>query len=196
MKYKTDMIRFAAAVTLAGVLLTGCSKELPEQTTAPGQTQAQIQPTVQTQPTIAETEPQEVTETTVQRLELTVDSVEQEDQMMAVTTSYCVVRYPFAFSDLIRVAAENQENNAALLFSAYLDQTEYPMFRIDFDGTGGIPVGTLTLDDGTVVSVTAQIFQADEALEPDMLQTFYAAQESINDVLSSLTDMEGFVPVQ
>ena len=129
-------------------------------------------------------------------LELSLESIEQDAQTMAVKTSYCVLRYPFAFSDIIRVEVAEQMGRGALVFYANLNNTDWPMFSLSFDDAGGLPVGTLPLSDGTTVSVKAQIFETDEAMDPDMRQTFYAAQECINDVISSLTDTEGFVPVQ
>lgn len=196
MKYKNNFTKFAAALVLAGALLTGCGRELPEQTTAPAETQAQVQIPVQTQPSIGETQTPETVQTEPSPLELTLESIVEQDQMMVAVTSYCEVSYPFAFSDVIRVNAQAQPGRGVLTFCAYLDQKEYPMFCIAFDGAEGIPVGTLSLADGSTVSVTAEIFPGEESLDSDMLHTFYAAQESINDVLSSLMDAEGFVPAQ
>ena len=135
-------------------------------------------------------------QTTPPRLALSLESVEQDTQMVTVTTSYCVLRYPFAFSDIIRAEVADQAGRGELMFYANVNNTDCPMFSIGFDSAGGIPVGILPLSDGTTVSVTAQIFKADESMDPDILQTFYAAQECINDVISSLTDAEGFVPAQ
>lgn len=196
MKLRTDLIKFAAVVALAALLLTGCGRKLPEQTTAPTQTQEQILPTDQTQPPVVETTAPETTQTEPAPLKLTLESVEEKEQLMVVTTSYCVVRYPFAFSDIIQVEVVEYEGSETLMFRASLNGESYPMFCLMFDGVEGSPVGNLTLNDGSVVSVTAQIFPGDESLDSDMLHTFYAAQESINDVISSLMDSQWFVPAQ
>lgn len=168
----------AAVVALVVVLTVFLSGKAPEAQEQTGSIQSSASEEASSDPA----------QTRLPGLELTV---EQEGQMMVITTSYCVLKYPFAFSDVIRVTAENQ---AALLFCAWLNNTEYPMFSIVFDGNGGIPVGTLKLDDGTVVSVTAQLFEADEAMEPDMLKSFYAVQETINDIIQSLAENEHFTP--
>lgn len=196
MKMRTDLTKIAAAVTLAAVLLTGCGGKEPEQTTAPTETQEQIQSVVQTQPSEAETEATETVQTEPAPLVLTLESVEEAEQLMVVTTSYCVVSYPFAFSDIIRVAVEEYAGSEALMFRAYLNGEEYPMFCLVFDGSVGSPAGNLTLSDGSVVSVSVEIFPGEEFLDSDNLHTFYAAQESINDVISSLMDSQWFVPVQ
>lgn len=167
-----------ALLALIALLLTGCAQN-PQEQTSPD-TSA---PTGHT-----ETQPSDSG--------LTVESVEQEGELMVITTSYCVLKYPFAFSDLIRVTAENQEDQASLLFCAWLSNTEYPMYSLIFDGDEGVPVGQLTLEDGTTVSVTVQFFQADEDMEPDMQQSFYAVQETINDIIGSLADVEGFTAAQ
>lgn len=181
------MLCCLALAAIAVLALAGCSvDETPESTGLEGQTQ---QPQ-QTQPSGGEES------TPGSHLELRVESLEEVEDQVIVKTSYCEVRYPFAFSDVILVTAENQPESARLLFCASVNDAEYPMFSIIFGGTEGIPVGTLTLDDGTVLSVTAQVFAADESLEPDTLHTFYAAQETLNDVISSLMDVKGFVPAQ
>lgn len=169
----------AAVVALVVVLTVFLSGKTPEDQ----------EQTESIQSSASEDASSDPAQTRLPGLELTV---EQEGQMMVITTSYCVLKYPFAFSDVIRVTAENQADQAALLFCAWLNNTEYPMFSIVFDGNGGILVGTLKLDDGTVVSVTAQLFEADEAMEPDMLKSFYAVQETINDIIQSLAENEHF----
>ena len=183
----------AAAVIIVALAVFLSGKMTDQLETVPQKGQEQ---TVQTQPGAngdASTPPGQ---TYLPSRKLIVESVEQEDQMMVITTSYCVLKYPFAFSDMIRVMAAEQEDRAELLFCAYLNKAEYPLFSIIFDGAGGIDVGTLKLDDGTTVSVTAQIFEADTSIDPTMLTSFYAAQETINDVISSLYAVDGFVAVK
>ena len=183
----------SAAVVIALALILFLPGKTPDvQETLPQEEQEQ---TLQTQPA-DEDNAISPEQSEPSRLELTVESVEQEEQTMVITTSYCVLKYPFAFSDLIRVTAVEQDGLPALLFHAYLNGTEYPIFSIVFDGAEGIPVGTLELSDGTTVSVTAQLYEADGSLEQDMLRSFYAAQENFNDIINSLTDAEGFTPAQ
>lgn len=185
-------IAAVAVIALALILfLPGKTPDVQE--TLPQEAQEQ---TLQTQPASGEDNATVPEQTESSRLELTVESVEQEEQTMVITTSYCVLKYPFAFSDLIRVTAVEQDGLPALLFHAYLNGAEYPIFSIVFDGAEGIPVGTLELSDGTTVSVTAQLYEADGSLAQEMLGSFYAAQENFNDIISSLNDAEGFTPAQ
>ena len=133
-------------------------------------------------------------ETGDEQAALTVDTVEQDGDMMVVTTSYCTVKYPFAFSDIIQVEAVQHNGKDALMFQALLGDGVYSLFCFVFDGTEGVPVGTLTLEDGTEVMLMLEIFEASTAMEGSFLNTFYAAQETLNDVIGSLMEIEEFVP--
>ena len=116
--------------------------------------------------------------------------------MMVVSTSYCAVAYPFAFSDIIHVAVGQEDHQEALVFSAYLNETEYPVYSLIFGDAGEVPLGTLTMEDGTVCAITAQIFEVDSTIDADTLISIYAVQETVNDVIKSLNYVDGFVLTQ
>ena len=185
-KKKRVLLLWLAIMTAAAMALAGCSSD---KMTGDGSQKDQLQ---QTQSSGEEAG----VPTDPAGQGLILESVAQEEDRMVVTTSYGRLYFPFAFSDVIRVCTAEQTEPETLLFSAYLEETEYPLFSIVFGSAEGIPVGTLTPEDGTALSVTAHIFSADEGMEPGMQQTFYAAQESVNDVIGSLADIEGFVPAQ
>lgn len=129
-------------------------------------------------------------------LQLIDQTEDQKAQVVVISTSYGTVKYPFAFSDLIRVYAENQEDRAVLKFCAWLNNTEYPLYSLIFDGDEGFPVGELTRKDGTAISVTVQFFEADPAMDADEMQSFYAVQETVNDVIQSLAENKHFTAAQ
>ena len=53
--------------------------------------------------------------------ELLVQSVTEDGDTVLVETTYGTVRYPYAFSDILIVEAENFENYAVLEFGATID---------------------------------------------------------------------------
>lgn len=157
MRYRKSILRVAALLTLAALLLSGCFGD-------------------------------------PKSLRVKKQKENPDGQVVEITTSYCVVKYPIAFQDQIRVDAENQEDRAELKFSVLLNNAEYPLYSLIFGGNEGIPVGTLTRKDGTVVSVAILFCQADESLDMESLQSFYAVQETLNDVLQSLAENKQFTP--
>lgn len=177
----------AALLALMLVLLTGCGgKEAADET---------IQAPVTTAPVAA-------VETTVateapEKVQLAVDSIEEQGDMMIVNTPFCVLKYPFAFADLIQVEAMNSADTAELVFSAKLDLSSYRLFSIVFGGSGDILLGSMMLPDGEApVEVYATLYQIDETLSADFVNTFNAAQECFNDVMVSLMENEGFTPAE
>lgn len=178
----------AVAIVVAAAFFLGGEKpgEKPEETLP-------TSPTQQTEQTQATEEVPEQTQAPSMKL-LTVESTQQQGQTVVVTTSYCVVQYPFAFSDLIVITAVNQEDMAELNFGARLNGAEYPLFTVSFGGEG-IPLGTLTLEGALPqVPVSVQIHEIDPNLDEEYTSSFFAAQEIINDVLASLAENGNFTP--
>ena len=65
-------------------------------------------------------QPPATTESTPQQT-LEILSIVEDNEQVTVTTNVCVVKYPYAFSDLVRVEAVNTDEKTALLFAANLD---------------------------------------------------------------------------
>ena len=124
------------------------------------------------------------------------ESVEDGDAVV-VSTTYGSVRYPFAFSDLIHFVAENDADHAMLEFTADIDDVEAPLYTIVFNGQEGILLGSMSIPDSEEpVPVYAELHAPEEELEEGDLATFYAAQETFNDVVVSLGENEGFMPAE
>ena len=122
--------------------------------------------------------------------ELLVQSVTEQKDTVLVVTTYGTVKYPYAFSDLISVEAETFENHAVLEFGAMIDGTVHKLYTLIFNGEEGTMVGTLPVDGETYV-VTVQFHDA-SGIGDNSMVTFYAAQETFNDVVNSLSENEGF----
>lgn len=122
--------------------------------------------------------------------ELVIQSTTEQEDTVIVSTTYGTLRYPFAFSDIMVVEAKTFEDYAMLEFRAVIDDAEFMLYALYFNGKEGIPVGTLQVD-GNIYVITSQLYTEENISDDDMV-TFYAAQETCNDVLSSLAENQGF----
>ena len=144
-----------------------------------------------------QTQPSKEASTPAARPVLTVDSVAEQGDQMVVSSSYVTVQYPFAFSDLIKVTAVDTDERVQLEFKAVLEGKEYPMFALGFGGSEGTLLGTVDVDKTAMdVPVCLIFYSEDPDMDPGSRSSFYAAQESVNDVVASLTENEGFTPAQ
>lgn len=117
--------------------------------------------------------------------------VEQKEDIMVVTTGYCVVEYPFAFSEIIQVTLTATNTGAALEFTASIRGQTAPLYTLWLNTDQGIPYGTVTTN-GYSSSVHVETY-APTGLTEENLVTFNAAQETINEVLQSLERRNAFV---
>ena len=126
---------------------------------------------------------------------LIIKNVEEQGDMIVVNTSYCQVKYPYAFSDMIQVEAINSDEKTALLFTVLLNGQKANIYELTFGGEGVIPVGEITLTPGQApVSVYATFYEHDVGLSEELRIAFFAAQETFNDVATSLGENMNFVP--
>lgn len=123
--------------------------------------------------------------------EMVVQSVEEEGQWVLVSTSYFDFRYPFAFSDLTVLEAENEQDHVALVFHALLQDTPEPVFTLWINREIGIHAGTLSAH-GESYSVWVEVHEPREGLSANDVISFRAVQEILNDVLTSMVDSGAF----
>lgn len=117
--------------------------------------------------------------------EMIMYTVEEQGDKVCVTTSYGDFSYPYAFSDLIVIEPVTEENCVGLAFSAYIEGKCEPVYTLWINGSRGVSAGTLHLEDKSF-SVTIEMMDAREDLNADYLTTFYAVQETLNDVIQSM----------
>ena len=122
--------------------------------------------------------------------ELLVQNVTEENDTVLVETTYGTVRYPYAFSDILSVESENRGDHAVLEFNAAIDGETHKLYTLYFNSEEGMPVGILRIDNKTYV-VSAEFHDANGISDLNMA-TFYAAQETFNDVVNSLSENENF----
>ena len=129
--------------------------------------------------------------------ELTVGELTRQGEITVGKTSYLEFEYPYAFSDLIGVTAINDDHQTALAFYAKLDGLDRPLYTIWFNGSKGQNVGAFDLQDGEKpVLVTVVFHKPAEELNQDWRTTFYATQETVNDVLVSIQKDPHFVNIE
>lgn len=164
----------AAAVALC---LSACGDPAPEPVTEPAQTQSAVEETL---PAPEQTQPQTLLE---------ILSTREEGEYVQVSTTYGDFRYPFAFSEVVKI----QTASGSLEFCVRLQDTDVKLFTISFGGTGSIPLGMITLD-GEELPVSAELNQAPANLDDAGMQVFFAAQEIFNDVAVSFQENENVTP--
>lgn len=171
------VFRIAVSVMLAlsVLLIAGCKQKETVQTDPPQTNEG----TTMTEPT---NPPLEILET------------KEEDTDILVKTSYCVLKYPFAFSDMVKITVMQEDS---LLFAAIPGEEEVPAFALRFGVPAGIPVGTLQLPvNGESISVGIDLFTIPDSLAEEHHSSFYAVQEIINDLIASLEENAQFTPAE
>lgn len=155
--------------------------------------------TLPTEPTTAPTEPTEPTDPTEPtRKLLTIDRIEEVGDTVVVTTSYGQLKFPYAFTDMIKVEAINDDvlNSATLLFYLQINEKHCNLYAVTFGGEGSDPVGAMDLGEGLEpVLVYVNVYGQPSGLTDGERQAFIATQETFNDVMTSLQEGENFVPV-
>ncbi len=117
---------------------------------------------------------------------LSILSISENGEWITVKTSYITLRYPFAFSDIIEVEAFNEGTVSQLRFYSKMDGKRILNYIVHFNDNEGLPCGTLKLKQEIPVSV--EFKEAPKKLSKDWLSTFYAVQETFNDVLKSMEE--------
>ena len=123
---------------------------------------------------------------------LIIMSIEEEGEWVILTSSYGKMRYPFAFSDVIKTEAVNYGEYSQLKFSADVSEKTVPIYTLNFNHDSGIPAGELILPvSGEKIGVSAEFFEP-EGLSEEEQSVFYAAAETFNDILDSFDENENF----
>ncbi len=142
-------------------------------------------------------ETQPTSQTNEERPEIVLFSTQEQDDAVIVQTSYGDLRYPYAYSDLIRVSANNTDGVRALEFYARLPSGTYSIYTICFYSAEGISIGTLQLPSDAQPEPVGVVFhEAPASLGEDDLRSFYAAQDTFTDVWLSFAENEAFVPTE
>lgn len=115
-----------------------------------------------------------------------LQSMEETEEWVVVTTEYGTIRYPFNYADMIAIKPVKEASYAALEFYAQLQDGAFPIYTIWFGREQGTPLGMIANQENVYVDAFLEIIEPSKKLKDSDLTSFYAAQETVNDVLASL----------
>lgn len=125
--------------------------------------------------------------------ELKIESVEEQEEIVLITTSYGTMSYSSAFSELIGTDVYFGDGTGCIIFSARVGGGNQTVYSILFNNESGIDVGELQLDGvESPIRVSVVFYEAPSTLAGDDLISYLAAQETFNDIVVSLDKNEGF----
>ena len=125
----------------------------------------------------------------------TIYSISEQGSQVVVTTNFCQLKYPYAFSDLIKVEAITEGNTMSLQFSAIIDGESHKLYVLTLGGQGDLFVCSLTVTPGQApIRVHGTLYQPGPELSEDGRFAFVAAQETFHDVVVSLQENMSFMP--
>lgn len=124
--------------------------------------------------------------------EMVIYAIEEREDVMYVTTSYGAFSYPYAFSDLLVIEEVNQDSCVGLIFSAFLEEKYEQVYTLWINSNQGMQAGSLHREDKTY-RVSIEMYEAREDMSEIYISTYYAVQETLNDVLQSMEAGGDFV---
>ncbi len=120
-------------------------------------------------------------------------SATENGEWVEIETTVGAFHYPTALADILRVEAVSHGDAAALQFVARLDERDVTVYTIHYNKAVGIRCGTWKMSDtAEEIAVYADLTETTDGISADWLGTFYAAQETFNDVLSSMAEDSRF----
>lgn len=135
--------------------------------------------------TAEDTEPTEPTEPEVRTF--SVEWMEEDDRIY-VTSQYGTLAYSAAFSDVVQVRGVYDEDVAVLKFEGLIGDAAVELFDIRYGETEGELLRQVQTESGETVDAYLTIHDQPQGLSEDDLNTFYAAQEILNEVMASLME--------
>ncbi len=123
----------------------------------------------------------------------------QEEKVILVETPYGNLSYPYTFEEILTWENEDDADVVRYVFYAIVDDERIAVFDISFTdqalGNANF-LGEIKNDDGTAVNVyfTAYDEIVIDGMTDDQKNIVYTAQETVNDVISSLYNISSFNP--
>ena len=116
----------------------------------------------------------------------------QSGEYNILKTIYGDIKIPYAFSDVIESRKITTDADTEFIFSVNVDGYSMDAYKITFGTAKDNLIGVVNED----IAVSVEIFSLDKNSIKDSEQTFYAAQETINDAIGSIYEWEKFTPVK
>lgn len=120
-------------------------------------------------------------------------SIAERGEWMVVETSYGFFRYPTAFADILAPEVIDQGTSSQLQFIAQIADRSLVLYSMHYNEERGARCGTLRLSDTVAdMPVYVEFAEPPQGVSDDWLNTFYAVQETFNDVLDSMAEDSRF----
>lgn len=116
--------------------------------------------------------------------------IRENGHMIEVVTKFGTLAYPLAFEELVEVIPEETQDGYALRFYCTVDNIRMPVYSVWFNSEKGMAVGNILDAMNNESRVSIEYFEAPADLTGGGLDVFYAAQETVNDIIRSLQDSE------
>lgn len=114
-------------------------------------------------------------------------SVKEDGQQMVITSEMGTLFYPTTYAELLEVLPEENNNHYSLHFYCKFAGNRMAVYTIRF----GVEEGTL-LGFINEKAVSIEFHEAPVDMVGDVLESFYSAQETANDVILSLQTRDDF----
>ncbi len=112
-------------------------------------------------------------------------NISEQNHLVIAATEYGKIQYPYAMSDVIRIVSARYSDYASFEFRGTLDDKEVLFYTLWIGKVQGMSAGFAVDRGGNLHGVYFEIAQVPKGLRESDLNTFFAAQETINDVLNS-----------
>lgn len=124
---------------------------------------------------------------------LKILSVIENNESISVETTYGSFNYPRAFMDVISVDTDVASGDECLKFMAQIDGDSIDVYTIYYNSSKGVLCGYQILPDDREVNVSVVFEEVPENISDEWKTTFYAAQETFNDVIVSMSQDSRFI---
>lgn len=126
-------------------------------------------------------------------LNFKIESINEESEWVTFCTTFGSFRYPYAFSDLIVVEAQGYNDYCELKFSFRNQNEIVSIYTMRFNSKVGSMCGTLTVPNSDLsVPVSVMFSELPKDFSEDEKRSFYATQETFNDVVFSWDENNNF----
>ena len=125
-----------------------------------------------------------------------------KNEVVSVETSYGEVEYPIGYEEIVSSEQTTDDNAEEYIFYAVLNGEKIKVYTICFSAEEmsdkGDLIGTTTNEDGDTVNIYLLPEEdiVDDDMSDDDKNLIYAAQETLNDVVSSISNWPDYKPAK
>ena len=120
----------------------------------------------------------------------------ENNEWIVVETTYGKFCYPRAFMDVMAVETAVVSGEECLKFMSEIDGISTVVYTIYYDSNEGVLCGHQVLPNDEEVNVSVVFEDAPAKISDDWKTTFYAVQETFNDVIVSMAEDSRFTAVE